>query len=345
MAGPAQQVRPEGREPGRRVALTRRRRAVIRRRRAVVLGLVAGVGLTTFAVTQGGLPFLDARSADGLEAVAVPPPAMGDIRLAAARAVDGVHAAVPDTPGGSGVEERPAVPAEPCSPQPGAAGVVVGGGDVGGAALGASALGCTMPAWQALPATTLEASEPEMLLAQVTREQSVDPEDYHPDDLVHFRDGFYELREEVVFQLDELFVAAEEAGHPLLTVTSGYRSYQTQAGTFEDWVGRLGQDRAEMLSARPGHSEHQLGLAVDLGGACNYQCFGDSDDGAWVAENAHRWGFIIRYPEGGETVTGYAWEPWHLRYVGPRAAWGMHLADEAYWENFQPVAARAAGLD
>ncbi|QFG69654.1 M15 family metallopeptidase [Ornithinimicrobium pratense] len=98
----------------------------------------------------------------------------------------------------------------------------------------------------------------------------------------------------------------------------------------------LGPARAQRASAWPGRRPR---------GTCNYQCFGDSPEGQWVAENAHRWGFIIRYPQGGQAVTGYAWEPWHLRYVGPRAAWGMHLADEAYWEHFQPVAARAAGLD
>src|SRR5690606_31668559 len=146
-----------------------------------------------------------------------------------------------------------------------------------------------------LPPTTLEAQEPRRLYALVTREQPVTPLRYAPDDLVALPGGLYEARVEVAEQVRALMAAAREDGHDYLVVTSGYRAYETQAGTHEDWVRRLGADRAGQVSAVPGHSEHQLGLAVDLTGECGgYQCFGASDDGRWVAQNAHRFGFIVR---------------------------------------------------
>ena len=149
--------------------------------------------------------------------------------------------------------------------------------------------------------------------------------------------GPYQLRAEAAEALEELLETADDEGHPWLVVTSGYRAYDVQAGTHADWVGRVGRDRASVVSAVAGHSEHQLGLAVDVGGECGlYDCMKDSEDGRWLAENGHRFGFIVRYPEGGEEVTGYAWEPWHLRYVGPRAAWQMRLTGETYWEDVQP---------
>lgn len=188
----------------------------------------------------------------------------------------------------------------------------------------------------ALPPTDLEVREPQRLYALVTRDRPVEPLRYAPDDLIELPGGFYQARAEVAEQTEDLVAAAREEGH-LLVLTSGFRDHDTQAGTYEDWVRQVGPDRADQLSARPGHSEHQLGLAIDVAGTCTYQCFGDTDEGRWVADNAHRWGFIVRYPEGGQEVTGYAPEPWHLRYVGPRAAWAMHLRGEPYWENFAPL--------
>lgn len=204
----------------------------------------------------------------------------------------------------------------------------------GAAALGPGMELCADPG-RILPPTDLERDEPDRLLTLVSRERAVWPADYAPDDLVTVDGGPYEVRAEVADQLDLLFAAAEEDGHDL-TVISGYRSRQTQAGTHQDWVSRVGRERADRISARPGHSEHQLGLAVDVGGACLYACFGDSEDGRWVAEHAHRFGFIVRYPRWGASVTGYDWEPWHLRYVGPRASLWMHRHGEPYLERALP---------
>jgi D-alanyl-D-alanine carboxypeptidase len=107
-------------------------------------------------------------------------------------------------------------------------------------------------------------------------------------------------------------------------------------------VSANGQEAADKFSAKPGQSEHQTGLAIDITcEAMNYQLdysFGVTDEGAWVKENAHRFGFIIRYPEGKEDITGYMYEPWHLRYVGVDLAeevYNSGLTLEEYFETFE----------
>lgn len=183
----------------------------------------------------------------------------------------------------------------------------------------------------------MESGDTARLYDLVTKTRTVEPLRYAPADLVSWRGTSYRLRPEVATMLDQLVVDATAAGHPGLYVRSAYRSYDEQADVYAYWVALLGQEQADLISARPGHSEHQLGLAVDVAGpSCDgWDCFGDTPEGRWVAANAHRYGFIIRYPEGGTPVTGYAYEPWHLRYVGPRAAWMMHVRDEIYWDTYR----------
>ena len=98
---------------------------------------------------------------------------------------------------------------------------------------------------------------------------------------------------------------------PLL---SGYRSYYTQQYLYNSYVSTYGRESADTFSARPGHSEHQTGLAFDVGSIDDY--YGDTPAGIWLKENAHYYGFIIRYPKGKEHITGYKYEPWHIRYLG-----------------------------
>ncbi len=111
-------------------------------------------------------------------------------------------------------------------------------------------------------------------------------------------------------------------------VFSSYRGYDRQAELYSGYVARYGQAEADTTSARPGHSEHQTGLAVDLsgtGGQCRLStCFGDTAAGRWIAANAWQHGFVVRYPQGMEEVTGYEWEPWHVRYVGVEVSTAMH---------------------
>ncbi len=99
-----------------------------------------------------------------------------------------------------------------------------------------------------------------------------------------------------------------------LSVVSGFRSYASQRSVFASKVRQHGRATAERRSARPGHSEHQTGLAIDVGAIS--QAWGSTKAGKWVARHGHEYGFIVRYPQGKERITGYRWEPWHLRHVG-----------------------------
>lgn len=117
--------------------------------------------------------------------------------------------------------------------------------------------------------------------------------------------------------LDEMFHAAEQEGI-ILFVKSGFRTYNDQYIIYNDWVALDGQEEADRYSARPGHSEHQSGLAFDLNDVS--QAFADSPEGIWLAENCHKYGFIIRYPQDKEHITGYIYEPWHVRYLGKELA-------------------------
>lgn len=123
--------------------------------------------------------------------------------------------------------------------------------------------------------------------------------------------------------VEKLFAAAETIGIDLVGV-SAYRSYETQQGIFRQHVTSSGREEAERVSAPPGHSEHQTGLAIDVSSpSVNNQLveeFGDTPEGQWLAENAPLYGFIVRFPRDKEYVTGYRYEPWHIRYVGEQFA-------------------------
>ncbi|HSJ36989.1 MAG TPA: M15 family metallopeptidase, partial [Planococcus sp. (in: firmicutes)] len=106
-----------------------------------------------------------------------------------------------------------------------------------------------------------------------------------------------------------------------VTIVSGYRSYSRQAALYNDYVKRFGKKEADRFSARPGHSEHQTGLAYDFGKTTRLTgSFGDTKEGKWLAANAHQYGFILRYPKDKEHITGYMYEPWHFRYLGTQNA-------------------------
>ena len=96
--------------------------------------------------------------------------------------------------------------------------------------------------------------------------------------------------------------------------------YVYQKQLYDGYVAQMGQDEADKISARPGTSEHQTGLAFDVtlpSGECFLEtCLGAMPEGEWIAANAYKYGWIVRYPEGKEDITGYSYEPWHLRYVG-----------------------------
>lgn len=99
-----------------------------------------------------------------------------------------------------------------------------------------------------------------------------------------------------------------------LTIISGYRSYDTQSRLYNNYAAKDGKAKADTYSARPGTSEHQTGLAMDLNSLST--SFGETKEGRWLAQNCHKYGFIIRYPQGKQNITGYIYEPWHVRYLG-----------------------------
>jgi len=117
--------------------------------------------------------------------------------------------------------------------------------------------------------------------------------------------------------LEKLQAGAKAEG-VTLSLVSGYRSYETQQRIYNNYVTSRGVKYADTISARPGHSEHQTGLAFDIGNLNT--TFGNTTGGIWLKENCHKYGFIIRYLKGKEDITGYSYEPWHIRYVGVEIA-------------------------
>lgn len=152
------------------------------------------------------------------------------------------------------------------------------------------------------------------------------PSNYEPSDLVipkvpkqTYNETTAMMRKEAAAALEEFYAAAEAEGKYFYNV-SGYRPYSMQKEIFDEEVARSGYEGAALYIALPGSSEHQSGLAMDVSsramGGGLYSSFGDTPEGAWIAENCHKYGFIIRYPADKEHITKIAYEPWHLRYVG-----------------------------
>lgn len=153
---------------------------------------------------------------------------------------------------------------------------------------------------------------------------------YEPDDLrtvratAKDREAEYQkLRKAAAKAFNDLTAGAKEAGCTI-KLTTGYRPYSYQKVLYKQYIDMDGKEKAEQYSAKPGYSEHQTGLSADVSSpSVGYQLvrkYGRTKAGTWLAENGHRYGFIIRYPKGKESITGYEYEPWHIRYVGKEAA-------------------------
>ncbi len=169
---------------------------------------------------------------------------------------------------------------------------------------------------------------------------------YYPKDLVDLDRSIeasysgMQLRGGAANALLKMFNDANKKGHEF-HVNSVYRSYQTQVSTYNYWVSQVGTYEADRFSARPGHSQHQLGTAVDITSAAVYNklmvSFGNTPEGKWLAQNGYKYGFALSYPSGYEQVTGYTYEPWHLRYIGVANATNMKnsgLILELYLQKF-----------
>lgn len=176
-------------------------------------------------------------------------------------------------------------------------------------------------------------------IAQLVNKKHPLPADYTPPDLVKVnlpstRETY--LRKEAASALSQMFAAAKKDGANL-SCSSGYRSYADQKRIFDQHVASLGEKQANEISSKPGQSEHQTGLTMDL--TCNelngdlQQTFINTKEGKWVAAHAQDYGFIVRFPKGKEAETGYEYEPWHIRYLGKDLAIKVYqsgLSYEAY---------------
>lgn len=150
--------------------------------------------------------------------------------------------------------------------------------------------------------------------------------------------GSVEMHPAAAEALGRMAAAAQSAGAGVLGVNNAYRSYGLQELTYSRFVRSEGRASADAGSARPGHSEHQTGLAVDVV-ACASRCgsigqFGGTPQSDWVAQHAWEFGFIVRYEEGATAKTGYMPEPWHLRYIGPELAAAYHHGGFTTLEDF-----------
>ncbi len=162
-------------------------------------------------------------------------------------------------------------------------------------------------------------------LILVNKHNKID-ENYKPDDLVlpdsrasDRPDGNQYMRKAAAEAFNRIAADAKKEGHTIV-ITTAFRPGSFQKQLYDNYVRKDGREKADTYSARPGYSEHQTGLAADISSpGVEYKLtvdFGDTAEGIWVAENCHKYGFIIRYPKGKEKITGYGYEPWHLRYVG-----------------------------
>lgn len=189
---------------------------------------------------------------------------------------------------------------------------------------------------------------PENKMALVNKEFGL-PETFLPNDLVRpnvsFSFGNQKIdkslmRKEAAVALEKMFQEAKRNGIELFAV-SGYRSYDYQESLFQAEVDRVGWDKAVEAVAVPGQSEHQTGLAMDISSRGEKMLltpeFGKSKEGNWLTNNAHRFGFILRYPKGKESITGYQYESWHFRYIGINAATIIHKNKWTLEEFFQIV--------
>lgn len=171
--------------------------------------------------------------------------------------------------------------------------------------------------------------------AVINKMHPYSPLDLVPTDLTTHRGRVLSSR--LVGDLDAMITAASSAGASL-TLESTYRSYWTQKSLYDSRVAASGVTATDLTTARPGYSEHQSGLAIDFGaasGQCRISlCFATTPEGRWLSANSYRFGFVLRYPDGHTSTTGYSYEPWHFRYIGPDAARDMHARGTATLEEY-----------
>lgn len=189
------------------------------------------------------------------------------------------------------------------------------------------------PAPAPLPAfdkTKYSLTDPASLWVIASKKYPLNPINYAPGDLVNVGGG-QQLRKDAATALARLSNDARVANLTIQPL-SGYRSYARQKQVYQNEVDTYGQATADTESAQPGKSEHQTGWAIDIGKIDD--SFANTPEGQWVAANAWKYGFIIRYPQGKQDITGYRYEPWHLRYIGTDLSTEMHNQGITTLEEF-----------
>jgi D-alanyl-D-alanine carboxypeptidase len=299
------------------------------RRITVVAGLVTGAALLlgSAAMTAMMLPSAPEGSADAALALTVDPPEVEQLP-------------VPDVEQSPPAADICALPEVATALQTGAdesAIAAAGGGEAFRAAVVEGRAGC------------VDLGDSARVWAVVDKIRPANPVDYRPGGLV-LPDGVRNveggsLRQDAASALDALVTAARDAGVGEIALESGFRSYQTQQETYGRHFAERGE-RADQVSARPGYSEHQLGLAADVvacAGACGtLDQLTASPQGQWVSDHAWEHGWIVRYVDGATPVTGYLPEPWHLRYIGPELAKAYHEGGWTSLEEFFALEAAPA---
>ncbi len=194
--------------------------------------------------------------------------------------------------------------------------------------------------------------DPASLWVVVNKLRPLSPPSYTPSDLVSVPVPFVyapQLRREAADAAVAMFAAFTAETGLGMQSQSAYRSYSTQVSVYTGWVAQKGQAGADLTSARPGHSEHQTGLAIDVSArpaSCSLQaCFANTPQGQWLAANAFRFGFVLRYPSGKTSITGYEFEPWHYRYVGMALATELNRTGITTLEEFFGLPAAPAYAD
>lgn len=164
---------------------------------------------------------------------------------------------------------------------------------------------------------------PDNILVLVNKNNKL-PNEYIPNNLILLNEEYSTkdkyLQKEAAEAFESLSFDAKTLGYKIIA-TSTYRNYKYQEELYNYYVEEKGKSYADNCSARPGHSEHQTGLAVDVMGSNNdYNKFAESDEFNWMKDNSHNYGFILRYPKNKTDITGFKYEPWHYRYVGKDVA-------------------------
>ncbi|MCC9069245.1 M15 family metallopeptidase [Arthrobacter cryoconiti] len=189
-----------------------------------------------------------------------------------------------------------------------------------------------------------DVANPESTVVLVNKHHELIPKTFIPADLTtpNVRTDSPDpplLRKNAAAAVETMFAAAAADG-VTITIQSSYRSFLTQISLYENYVEQKGQTEADKTSARPGYSEHQTGLALDIGDAnvpaeCEFtSCMAGSAAAKWVGAHGMEYGFIIRYPQGEEALTGYLYEPWHLRFVGISVARDMAVRGISSYEQY-----------